>query len=368
MVFVERNAKEGLIAAFKHRPHIIIIDPVTIDISLNEFVGKIRKDRRINRSILIAFSSTAKPKRKEEIIGLGFDDYLMKGEAAFQTLTEVVKEAIDELVENGQTEKSTSFREETTDFEVKDGKIIVFLSAKGGTGTSSICTNLAHIANENKKYQVAVVDLVLPIGSLSSIVSKDTHVNIIDIAAMPNEEISPKFFLDSFAQPENWNFQLLAGSPDPKQANDLNVSQIPRIMDKLRKAFDYIFIDLGKSLSCISLPIIKSSDQVVIVLSLDETTVKLTYSVWNYLQENGINTDQVYMLINRAVGLEGLSKSEVEEQLGVVISNAIPHMGRNLTLANNQHVPILHKFPEDAVIIAMRQAVREIQERLEIRI
>jgi MinD-like ATPase involved in chromosome partitioning or flagellar assembly/CheY-like chemotaxis protein len=364
-VFAEGNAKEGLISAFQHCPHIIIIDPATIDISLDEIVRKIRNDRRTKRSKLIALTSPTYHEEEEEIIALGFDYYLMKGGDVLPTLNQVVKEAIVDLVDKGQTRKKSSFREESKEFEEKSGDTIVFLSAKGGTGTSSICANLAHIVNEHEKYQVAVADFVLPIGSISPIVSKEIHLNLIDISKRPTTDISPKFFLDTLTQPENWNFQLLAGSFDPRQANELNVSCIPTILNSLRNAFDYIFIDLGKSLSRISLPIIKSSDQIVIILSLDEATVNLTLSVWNFLLENGINKEQVYMLINRAVGLEGFSKSEVEEQFGMVIPNAIPYMGRNFTIANNQHLPILHKFPDDTVTIAMRQAVQDIQERLE---
>ncbi|MGD8458229.1 MAG: AAA family ATPase [Anaerolineales bacterium] len=364
-VYTKGNAKEGLIAAFQYRPHIIIIDPKTNDIPLHEFIRKIKKDRRTNRCKLIAITSTAGPMGKEEFSSLGFDFFLPKGGDVLPNLKNVIQKAINDFTDKGESKERLTSQEETIDIIKKDGKIIVFLSAKGGTGTSSICANLAHIMNENKNLQLAVVDLVLPIGSISSIVNQDTHINIVDVAVMQNAAITPIFFIESLIQLDNWNFQLLAGSPDPKQANNLDASRVPVILNTMRQAFDYIFIDLGKSLSRISLPIIQSSDQIVIILSLDEATAKLTYSVWKFLQANGVKKEQVYMLINRAVGLEGFSKSEVEEQLGVFIPNTIPYMSRNMTLANNQHLPILHKFPDDTVTIAMRQTAREIQERLE---
>jgi MinD-like ATPase involved in chromosome partitioning or flagellar assembly len=213
-----------------------------------------------------------------------------------------------------------------------------------------------------------VVDLVLPIGSIASIVGYEGSFNIVEVAAKTSSEISSEYLREALPQPEMWSFQLLAGSPDPKQANELDISCIPLIIDSMRRSFDYVFVDLGKSLSQISLPIIQAADQIVVILSLDEATAKLTYSVWDFLKSKGIRKEQVYMLINRAVGLEGFSKSEVEEQLGLVITNAIPFMGREFTLANNLHQPILHKFPDDAATIAMRQAVREIHQRAEVRI
>ena len=85
-VFAERNAKEGLIAAFQHRPHIIVIEPMSVDLSLDKFIGKIKNDRRTNKSVLIIFTSTDSQEGKEIITGLGFDHYIEKGGNAFPAL------------------------------------------------------------------------------------------------------------------------------------------------------------------------------------------------------------------------------------------------------------------------------------------
>jgi MinD superfamily P-loop ATPase len=51
---------------------------------------------------------------------------------------------------------------------------MVFLSAKGGTGTSTLCANLAtYIQQTNTESRVVVADLVLPIGSMGSIVGEE---------------------------------------------------------------------------------------------------------------------------------------------------------------------------------------------------
>ena len=145
----------------------------------------------------------------------------------------------------------------------------------------------------------------------------------------------------------------------------VDIANIPTILDSLKRISDYIFIDLGKSLSKLSLPIIKSADQIVLTLSLDKSTVAQTTAVWNYFKEQGIKQEKVYFLINRAVSLEGLSKSEVEKELDLMIPLAVPYMGRDFTLANNLNQPIGDKFPQDAVTISLRQAGEDITRRIE---
>ena len=359
-VFTANDVKEGMILAYQNRPHVIILDPNLPDISPEEFLNKLKKDRRVARSKVIAFSSLTNPEDIQAAIEMGFDHYLAKEGDALPALLQSVKENIKGF----QTKLPTT--EETTAEPAPvqgDGKTIVFLSAKGGTGTSSICANLAHMFNEREEHNIVVVDLVLPIGSIASIVGYTGELNIVEAAAMTSSEASLDYLRDSLPRPENWNFQLLAGSPNPAQANELDISRIPILFDTLKRAFDYVFIDFGRSLSRISMPIIQSADQIVLILSLDEATATLTNSVWDYLKSNGVRREQVYPFINRAVGLEGFSKSEVEEKLGLVIPNAIPFMGRNFTLANNQHQPILNKFPDDAATIAIRQAVQQVKQR-----
>ena len=359
-VFTANDVKEGMILAYQNRPHVIILDPNLPDISPEEFLNKLKKDRRVARSKVIAFSSLTNPEDIQAAIEMGFDHYLAKEGDALPALLQSVQENIKGF----QTKRPTT--EETTAETASiqgDGKTIVFLSAKGGTGTSSICANLAHMFNEREEHKIVVVDLVLPIGSIASIVGYTGELNIVKAAAMTSSEASLDYLRASLPRPENWNFQLLAGSPNPAQANELDISSIPILFDTLKRAYDYVFIDFGRSLSRISMPIIQSADQIVLILSLDEATATLTNSVWDYLKSNGVRREQVYPFINRAVGLEGFSKSEVEGRLGLVIPNAIPFMGRNFTLANNQHQPILKKFPDDAATIAIRQAVHQVKQR-----
>ena len=155
---------------------------------------------------------------------------------------------IEKITEAGEASRASSerktFKGKTGELEPMEeevvesaghGKLIVFLSAKGGIGTSSICANLAHVFNPVDENRVAVMDLVLPIGSIASIVGYDGPMNIIEAAAMTSAEASLEYLDKSLPEPEKWNFQLLAGSPSPEEANKLEISKIPVIINNLRK-------------------------------------------------------------------------------------------------------------------------------------
>ncbi|MEJ2758234.1 MAG: response regulator [Anaerolineales bacterium] len=56
-VFAANSSKEGLILAYQYRPHVIILDPILKDMNLEELLSKLKKDWRVSRTKIIAFSS-----------------------------------------------------------------------------------------------------------------------------------------------------------------------------------------------------------------------------------------------------------------------------------------------------------------------
>ena len=371
-VYSANHSKEGLILAYQHRPHVVILDPNMDITQLGEMITKFKKDHRLTRTKFIAFSSLTNPSEIQAVIDLGLHEYLAKEGSALPTLIEKTKENAL-IAREGTNSPRRSAQQDSSDAEPKEkedtsetelGKMIVFLSSKGGVGTSSLCTNVAHIISHKQNAKVIVVDLVLPIGSIASIVGTEDTLNIVDASHMKAAEITPELLRKKLPSLDNWNFRLVAGSKNPEESNSVEISNIPIFLDSLRKIADYIFVDLGKSLSRISMPIIQSADQIVLTLSLDTSTVAQTKAVWEYLKEQGVTKEQIYFLINRTVSLEGLAKSEVEEQMGLVIPLAVPYMGRNFTLANNLNQPISEKFPQDAVTISLRQVGEDLIRRI----
>jgi pilus assembly protein CpaE len=240
------------------------------------------------------------------------------------------------------------------------------MSAKGGTGTSSLCVNIGmNMASQLQHATVAVADLVLPMGSVASIVGAgEDEFNLVTVASQPTEKITSDQLKENLLVPSRWMFHLLPGAPDPETAINLNVGHIPTIVDSLRKAYDYVLVDLGRSLSKISLPLIQDADLVVLILSTDLSTVNHTKKLWHYLKAQGINPERVYTILNRAVGLEGLTKTEAEKILELDIKLMMPYLMGNFTLANNQNTPVSVKFPTDTAALVFKQAAVEMSQKV----
>lgn len=127
----------------------------------------------------------------------------------------------------------------------------------------------------------------------------------------------------------------------------------------LCSTYDFIILDIGRSLSRISLPLIQKADLIILVVSTDQSTVKLTKTIWDYLQSQGVDNQKIYAILNRALGLEGLTKAQAEEMIGLPIRTAMPYMGGNFALANNLNQPITIKYPTDTASIILKSTAQD---------
>ena len=344
------SGKEGLIVAWRDAPDLILFDPVFSDLRDEEFISKIRNNPRTDKTPLIAISSDPGPARKEVCVNAGVNEYIVKSSQAVPALEEALSHlfGIENTVE--VTPKDGG----------KKGLLIVFLSAKGGAGTSSLCANLAmNIQTLQPEARVVVADLVLPIGSIGQIVGYQGDLNLVTVADLPSGQTNGEYFRKHLPEPELWKFQLLAGSPDPQHGNNLRVDRIEEIVETLRSTFDFIVLDIGRSLSRIGLPLIQEADLVTLIISTDLSTVKLTKTVWDYLQTQGVENQKVYAILNRAVGLEGMTKTEAETIIELEIRKTLPYLGSNFALANNLNQPIILKYPTDTASIILKEIAED---------
>ena len=346
------SGAEGLRMMEDEALNMIVFDTNLPDMQALDLIERLQQNPRISDIPCVVLSSKSHPDEMKACLDAGCAEYYIKSGTVMMTLIDAIPKL---LVEGRRLRKKRD-----------EGFLIVYLSAKGGTGTSSLCVNIGmNMANHLPQSLVSVADLVLPMGSVASIVGvEDDEFNLVAVADQPEDEINAEYLKENLLLPPHWLFHLLPGAPSPEASLNLQAGHISNIVSSLRSAYDYVLVDLGRSLSRISLPLIQEADLLVLILSTDLSTVNHTQKLWHYLQGQGVPSERVYSILNRAVGLEGLTKAEAEEILGLEINLMMPYMMGNFTLANNQHTPISIKFPTDTASFVLKQAAIEMSQRV----
>jgi len=192
--------------------------------------------------------------------------------------------------------------------------IITYITEQGGVGKTSLCYNLAwYLASQGKK--ILMVDLDPQKGNLSyfaGIEDKDVRPTIKDVLTKekkiqdiiyrvtPNLSIIPANS-DVTLVPELVNYHL-----------DGDYKCLKAELDKIKKDYDYIFIDINPTPSVLHILSLVSSDEVIIPLQPDMKTLAGTAGVLETIDtvKEGMNKKlQIRALVfNFWVSRTGLSK------------------------------------------------------------
>lgn len=340
------SGKEGLIAAWRERPDMLIITAELPDLNGLDIVRKLRADARTAKTRLILLSTRNYPQDILNGVQAGADEYIVKRPGADAELLERVRALLP----------ASTIATATLDAARLRGKLLVFMSAKGGTGTSSLCVNVAQmLARKAAPKTVAVVDLVLPLGSLSYIVGVEAaDRNVIAASRLESRHITAERLRPLLLRRDEWGFDLLAGATDPDAAQGLRIEHLEPVLLGLRQAYDFVVVDFGRALSRVSLPVIRQAAKTIIITSADAATVALTKTMLAYLDKQEVRRQRLQVVLNRAVGLEGLSRSELERELSLTIAALVPHLAEKFSLANNQHQPLSLKFPNETATFTLQ--------------
>jgi pilus assembly protein CpaE len=353
-VITSTSGKDGLLRANDYLPSAIVLDTALTDITPRELIQRFQGDRRLALAPVIATSARYDAAEMQTLMAAGCVEYYAKSGSAALALVE----ALPRLVAESDARANKDDR----------GVLIVFSSAKGGIGTSSLCANLAHgLAAGLQSSTVSLIDLVLPMGSISSITGYEGPCQPGDLVQRLDANIPLEQLRECFPVPHGWGFHYLPGSPNPEVAAQFPFNRLPDIMDAMRRMFHYVIVDLGRMLSPLVLPVIQAADVIALVVGTDYDSAELSSRLLKYFLSQGIHPERVYPILNRAVGLQGLTKAQIEAALGIEVRMTMPYLIDNFTLANNLHTPFINKFPEDSASMQLKQIASEIS-RLAIKV
>ncbi len=351
--FVEtaHTGVEGLTKIVSERPDLVIFELVLPDMNSEQVCDAIFQNPASAEIPLLILSSENNPQVIAEMYERGITDYIVKRPGSEN---EILGKCAGLLRHTRSTTRILT-----------TGRLISFFSAKGGNGTSTLCLNLAHtLARLAAPKTVLVADMVLPLGSLS-IITGSQHTD--SIAQLTTEEGAYDYKkLKEYVSPtEKWGFSILQGSHTPHDAQNFNPDQLEALFDSLFLTFNYVIVDVGKTLSRISQFILERSETIVVVVGPDPLTVELTHASLQYLFDLGIEKEKLFPVLNRAVGREGLTKSEIEGRLNLPIQGSVPYAQNNFNLASNQNLPHALRFPDDVVSMALSDLAVALRKRID---
>lgn len=232
-------------------------------------------------------------------------------------------------------------KEQVSGFHSEDKKcrIITTFSNKGGIGKTAIATNLAlELANMTKE-RVALIDLNLQLGDITTFLDINPSFDI-SYVIQNLSRIDETFLLSSLEKYKETSLYVLADPPYLEQAEDITAEQIATLFDVLKQAFSYIVVDTSANFDGKTITALDNSDLILLITIVNLPAIRNCQRCLELFERLGYEKAKTKIVLNRYMENDEIKVEDVEDVLGKKVYWKIPNNYFTIMSAINKGIPV----------------------------
>jgi pilus assembly protein CpaE len=287
----------------KLSPELVIVD-LQDDPDLGVKFIHFLSEGAVNQKV-IAVGPTLEPDLLLAAMRAGISDYLLKP-VSVEALTVAVQRTSQQLGRGA--ERATR----------KPGQLYTFFSSKGGSGSTTIATNMAIVLHRLSGKRTLLVDLDLELGEVALLLGVQPRFNFVDM--VQNFHRMDSGLLASYIEQHSSGVHLLSAPFHPERAEVVSGDEIRRILLFLRQHYDYVVVDTSKSFSPATLAAVDQSDLVFLVANLDLPSLRnIQRSLPMLRRVLARGEEHLRLIVNRYQADGDISLDDVSRTLGLKV-------------------------------------------------
>jgi pilus assembly protein CpaE len=203
----------------------------------------------------------------------------------------------------------------------ENGSVVVFTSAKPGSGASTLATQTAFALRRSTGKKVLLADFDLMGGTIGFYLKVDHSYSLVE-ALQHADHLDPALWnsivvnaggVDILASP-------LAPYTDPVENARLHV-----VLNYSRMIYDWIVVDLPLVFQRTSLITLSESDQAFLVSTSELPSLHLARKAVNMLEQLGLPKDRFRMVVNRVGKRDGIGIADMEKLFNCPVYASVPN-------------------------------------------
>lgn len=229
----------------------------------------------------------------------------------------------------------------------REGVVLAVQGLAGGTGATTFAVNLAwelcNVAKKGKpEPRVCILDLDLQYGSVSTFLDLPRREAVFELLSDTESMDSDSFTAAMISFEEK--LQVLTSPADMLPMDLVGSEDINRLIGMARQQFDYVVIDMPRTLVQWTEAVLNSAHVYFALLELDMRSAQNALRLKRALQAEDLPFQKLRFALNRAPGFTDLSgKSRVKrmaESLGISIDLLLPDGGKQVTQGADHGLPL----------------------------
>jgi len=341
------SGEEALQVAMQLRPDVIVMDinmPGMDGVAAAEVISQ-----RLPTCPIIMMSVHGEAEQLKRSITAGAREFLVKPFSGDEFATSIKRVHERELARQAQVAATLPAQPAATGTtsDIEDHEVVAVFSPKGGSGRTTIATNLALALHAETGGRVCLVDANLQFGDVGVLLNLNPK-NRSMLDAVEGGEPDPDI-IDSVVIDHSTGIRVLLAPPTPEGADLVTTAYLRKMVDHLKATHDWVVVDLPSALNDHALAMMDAADQIVVLSALEITTIKNVRLFLEVADQLEYDRGKIRLVINRADTAQGIRISDVEASIRRPIDGQIVSDGRLAVLAVNRGVPFVVSHPDGAL-------------------
>ncbi len=195
------------------------------------------------------------------------------------------------------------------------GGVTAFLDAKGGSGSTTLAVNVAHVLAEQHKSEVLLIDFDLQFGDVA--ISLDLHPRSTVSDALRQPDRVDTVLLKALVTKHDSGVDVLSSPGNLTGYDDMTATATRKILQAAVQEYEFVVIDVPRVFNSGVIEALKFSDPIMLVCQNSLETIRNAKMILDNMSHLGISLSNVELVNNRAMAKSGsVSIEKLKSTLG----------------------------------------------------
>jgi pilus assembly protein CpaE len=238
------------------------------------------------------------------------------------------------------------------------GRVFTISSATGGCGKTFFATNIGYFLTRYTGKRVCVVDLDLQFGEVVTAMRLRPKYTIFDaLQREDTDEDDLRAHIEEYTVAHETGVHVLAAPRDPSEADRISPPDVTRIIEAVRKQFDYVIVDTPPQLNESVLAAFDLSDMLYVMATLDLPSVRNMSVFLSTLDRLKISTENVKLILNKAESDVGIDIEQVTKLFPQGFQAVLPY-AKEVSRSINLGMPVMAASPQSEISRLMTSGMK----------
>ncbi len=240
-----------------------------------------------------------------------------------------------------------------------EGQVLSFVSCKGGSGTTFIAANAAHMLCVQQQKSVLLLDLSQQYGDAAFVLTDQTPPATLSDVCKQIDRLDAAL-LDACVTHVCPGFAVIPAAGDPVKAGEIKAVHLERLLNVARQQYDAVILDVGQDINPASIVVLDHSNLIYPVLQPSLSHLRAGRKLLDICRSLGYHADRLRLILNRQDKHAQIDLHTMENAFGARFSHLLPNDTVPVREASSQGMPLLQVAPKSALTRAMSALVSDV--------